>query len=291
MQKNPALSHTLASVFWLLVATTGHAQDIELAEPPPPEEMGLEPIAPAADSLGATGVTAPTEVEAGVPPAAEPSAALETSPPSVPAAPRRRFIDRTREPRPWPGPYLGIRLTAAGGAGLFPLADASAGGATAGFMPIIAPYLGLEFGYTWRAFGAAIHLEGTGLTLPLSGQGEIPQHILLGLDLLYIPAPKWRFLAGVEILDFVRMTSGLTGDSFWSKGFGLRLGTHYRLADWAEGISPSLLFHAAFHSYPVVEALPTGSNPYTGTSASFVGGGLSSLSVLGFFGLQVDFQL
>ncbi len=297
MQKGRVTFTIHALMFWLFFggADVAFAQEEAGTEPPPPQDLGLEP--PPAEDLGLP-ADAPLSAEfdtAAAPDSAEPPSSDSKTPElrqetDAPAR-HKHFIDRNREPRPWPGPHIGIRLSAGGGVGLMPLDDASLGGANSGMMPLIAPYLGFEFGYSWRAWGAALHLEGTGLTIPISGQGEMPQRLLLGMNMSFLPSLRWRFLAGLDVMDFVRMTSAATGTIFWSKGFGLRLGSHYRLKDWGPGISPSLFLHLTFHSYPIVEITPVGGPSYESPSSAAVGGGLSSWSTMAFFGLQVDFQL
>lgn len=257
MQKGAAVLFAVGFAVASLGGLPTFAQDPEGTELSAPEEMDLPPPEePLDEPLG----------DAGTPP----DAPLETDAPP----PRPRFVDRTREPRPWPGPFIGLRLGAAGGAGENFL--------EAGYVPLIAPYLAVEFGYSWRAWGASLHFEGTGLTLPLSGQGEMPQHLMMGINAFYIPSIRLRFLAGLEIIDFYRMTSTALGTTHWWKGFGLRTGLHYRLKDWGEGITPSFFFHAMAHRYPMVEVSMGGfaTNQYVDT-----------LAFQGMIGLQVDFQL
>jgi hypothetical protein len=259
---------------WVTAVPTW-AQEAEL-NAPRPEELGL----PEPDATFDSGDPPPPPET----PAAEaplegldpPSTTTESSS-ELPAEQKqvnRRFIDRTREPKPWPGPFLGLRLTASGGAGNNFLESS--------FVPLLAPYLALEFGYSFRAWGASLHFEGTAATLPLSGQGEPPQHFMMGINGFWVPSLRWRFLFGVDIINFYRMTSSALANAHWWRGFGLRAGMHYRLPNWGENVSPNFVVHVVANRYPLVEVSTTGV-----ASELFV----ETYSFQAMVGLQIDFQL
>ena len=132
----------------------------------------------------------------------------------------------------WPGRFGAIRVGGRFGQSMIPRTWLGASGfpSTMSFIEG-APGVGLELGYSERRWGASVSFDAFPLgLLSSSALGAAPKRWSLGIQLHYRSSSKFRWIFGVspytaQLISYPKDKQALL------RGFGFRVGTHYRLSD------------------------------------------------------------